>query len=100
MKKPFLDGLATGLAQPSDTLSISDATLIAIGAKIDRLSEATERQATALENLSGLFAAVIGLADSQCPDEVEGGTKYKPVAFVRSGNGMKLFTCDAEAGPV
>lgn len=84
---------------PADTLPLSDLTLMAIDAKLGRVADATERQATALENLATLVAAVIGLADAECGDGT-GGTDFKAVAYVRTGDGISPFNCDEAAGPV
>jgi hypothetical protein len=82
-------------SQP-ETISTGDLALMSIAAKIDRLAESSERQANALERLTELFGAVIGLGDAECGD---GGTDYKAVPYVRTGRGGP-FNCDENAGPV
>lgn len=47
MSNPVSDGLADGLKPSIDTIPARDLALMSIAAKIDRLSEASERQAMA-----------------------------------------------------
>lgn len=90
-----LNRLGCKPTQP-ETISACDLALIGIAAKIDRLAESSERQANALERLTELFGAVIGLGDAECG---HGGTDYKAVPYLRTGRGGP-FNCDENAGPV
>ncbi|MDI4236805.1 hypothetical protein OZ411_28740 [Bradyrhizobium sp. Arg237L] len=77
------------------TISVTDLLLLAVDAKLGRLTEATERLADAVEALTGLFASVIGRADAACSGH--DGPHYTAVNFIRSGHGNKSFACDADA---
>ena len=93
--------LAEGLKPRADTLSIRDATLLAIDAKLSRLerlhertAQAAEDQAVAMQTFVALFASCIGVTTAWCLGEPDSSPA---VNYLRSGDG-KPFRCDAEVG--
>jgi hypothetical protein len=104
MSDPVFDGLADGLKpgnavslKPDDSIPVREAALLAIGAKLDRLAEASERQADALEILVGLFASCVGVGSARCFSEGERFGREVPLNFIRAGSGVKPFACDADS---
>ncbi|OAF14113.1 hypothetical protein [Bradyrhizobium neotropicale] len=96
MSDPVFEGLAEGLKPPADTVPTRDLALIAIGAKLDRLAEASERQADALEVLAALMASCVGVGSARCYGDGERFGHEVPLNYLRSGDGSKPFACDAD----
>lgn len=108
----------TAAAKTDEPVTLDLATLIALGADhrfteiadaVQTVAEAADRQlretknltnaadriADVLETLVGLFASVIGVANSKCG---YGDTeRIDVVNFVRTGLGRKDFRCDADS---
>lgn len=123
---PVAAGLAEGLRpgrtltmRPGDTLPLDIATLraeerIRIVRALERqteqaetnlavqqrIADAAERQAEALETLAALFASCIGQGRSTCaPDNVPGSWAIADVNYLRAGDGTKSFGCDRPSEP-
>lgn len=77
----------------TDTINSDDLGWIAIGAKLDRIADATERQSVALERIASTLAAVTGRSYSECT-RITGPYKLSDVSFIRTGDGRAGFGCD------
>ncbi|MEH2561693.1 hypothetical protein [Bradyrhizobium sp. AZCC 2289] len=87
------------------TMPLSDLLLLSAEHRPGRIADAAEdalnplgRIADALETFNALFASVIGVGRATCyPPESTGDIKTEAVNFIRSGEGLRKFTCDADS---
>ena len=85
------------------TISLCELLTLSTEHKIGRIADAAEdalkplnRIADALETFNALFASVIGVGRATCyPPESTGTVTTETVNFIRSGEGLRKFTCDA-----
>jgi hypothetical protein len=86
------------------TITLCELLTLDADHKIGRIADAAEdalkplaRIADALEIFNALFASVIGVGRATCyPPESTGDIKTEAVNFIRSGEGLRKFTCDAD----
>jgi hypothetical protein len=60
-----------------------------------RLADAAERQANALEIVAGLFASCVGVTNAWCPNDAN---EAPTINFLRTSSDGKPFRCDQTEG--